>query len=151
MPPRLLHGVGDRGREPFGDVLGPGDRRADDDGKGAGLDRRPCACSGVRMRPSAITGLPHPDDGPDERDVGRIRHRTLHVAGQGRADDVGAEARRGLGLGGGRDVGHGEPAVAVDCGEEVGCRGRARIGGGVEGDDVGAGRGERVDVRHAWR
>ena len=50
--------------------------------------------------------------------------------------------------GGGRDVGHGDAAVAMNGGEEVGGGSGTRIGRRVEGDDVRAGRRERIDVVH---
>ena len=126
-------------------MLGPGDRRPDDDGEGAGLD------GGLRLdrRADPTFGdhwLAASRNGLDQRNVGRLRDGTLHVPGEGGADEVCAEARSSLRLGGGRNVGHGDPAVAVNRGEEVGGRGRAGIGRGVEGDDVGAGVCERVDI-----
>ena len=110
MPPRLRTASATARREPLGDVLGPGDRRADDDGKGPGLDRRPR----LLRRPDAALG--------DDRLAAARRSRATSarsgssgtgpagVAGERGAEQVGAEPRGGLASAAVGDVGHRQAA-----------------------------------------
>ena len=85
------------------------------------------ACSGVRMRPSAITRGVEPAHRRDQREVGLGGLRAADVAGEGRADDVGAGRVRARASSVVGAVGHGEAAMAwIACRRSATPAGRAR-------------------------
>ena len=136
-----LDGLG----EPRRDVFRPGDRRSDDDAMRAEPDRLG-RLLGNADAPLGDDGMAEPHAGRQQREIGFRRLRPAGIAGHGRADDVGAIGDGRLRLRERRDVGHREPAPGMHpCAERRRLDGADAVGA-VEGDDIGAGIGQRVDI-----
>ena len=128
-----------------GDVLGPGDRRADHHRKGTGLES-----SGGLLR---VADAPFRHD--MRRQLAQLRHqleigvvglRATGVARERAADDIGASRQCGDAIGKGGAIGHGQSTSASDRLDHVRDRRRSGAQGGVEGDDVRTGLAQRQSV-----